>query len=357
LPRSGAGGPWLDRTRRAAEQEVEGATEGRAMAGESARNRTEGKHHDEGRELRGARPSLMLRVLVWLFKRAPSIFPREAHEVSAFLDARPAPRRAPLPRSFERRFGIEHRDLEGQRCVTLHPKSGPGAKHILYFHGGGFVLPNVKQHWDLMGALVEASGASVTAALYDLVPENPAANADRLADAAFEHLCTLWRPEDIALCGDSAGGHMALSLALRRVRAGKPGPGRLVLYAPWLDITMRDERAREVEPRDFMLAVEPLRELGKVWAEDRDPSSAECSPLYAPRDELAQLPPTRIFTGRDDIFIVDSRSFLARLRAAGVDARLCEYEGAPHVFMALTASREAKDCIALTSRFINDASE
>lgn len=307
---------------------------------------------DTGIELRSPAPSLLMRLGVWLVKRGPDIFPREAAQVEAFLHNRKPPVGAPMPDSFERRFTVERRELAGQRCVTLHPKTGPGAKHILYFHGGGFVLPNVKQHWDILAALVEVTGASVTAALYDLVPEHPAANAERLADAAYAALCEAWEPHDIALAGDSAGGHMALSLALRLVAAGGPVPGHLVLFAPWLDVTMQDEAMRAVAPHDFMLAVEPLRLLGKVWAEQRDPASPQCSPLYAPRDALAKLPPTPIFTGRHDLFIIDSRTFLGKLRDSGVDARLYEYEGAPHVFMALAATREAKDVFALVRDFL-----
>ncbi|MFM7404099.1 MAG: alpha/beta hydrolase fold domain-containing protein [Erythrobacter sp.] len=134
---------------------------------------------------------------------------------------------------------------------------------------------------------------------------------------------------------------MALTLALRLAQSGARMPGKLALFAPWLDATMQDEAMRAVEPHDIMLKIGPVRELGKIWAGDRDPASPECSPIYTPVEALAQLPPTRIWTGRHDLFIIDSRSFLARLRAAGVDARLYEYEAAPHVFMAITPTREA----------------
>jgi epsilon-lactone hydrolase len=307
---------------------------------------------DASSELRSAAPSLLMRLGVWLVKRGPDIFPRDPAKVEAFLHQRKPPVGPPLPPRLERRFTVERRALAGQRCITLHPKAGRGAKHILYFHGGGFVLPNVKQHWDLLAARVETTGASVTAALYDLVPEHPAANADRLADAAFAALCETWDARDIALAGDSAGGHMALSLALRLGAAGGSMPGHLVLFAPWLDLTMQDEAMRAVEPHDFMLTIEPLRLLGKVWAEGRDPASPQCSPLYATTQQLAALPPTRIFTGRHDLFIIDSRSFTGRLRAAGVDAKLYEYEAAPHVFMALAATREAKDVFGLVRDFL-----
>lgn len=305
-------------------------------------------------EVRTRKASLLMRIGKWVASKRPAIFPKDASQVVPFLHGRDEPQPAPLPSTFEERFRIEKFVLEGQCCVTLHPRSGPGEKHILYFNGGGFVLPAVREHWLMLGALVDRTGASVTAALYDLVPEHPYANAERLADAAFAHLCTTHAPENIAFAGDSAGGHMALSLALRRIRSGGPNAGKLILFAPWLDVTMRDEAARAVEPHDFMLAVDPLRLLGKTWADDRDPASAECSPLNASPEELAKLPPTRMFVGRHDIFVVDNRTFQGKLQAAGVDARLYEYEAAPHVFMALHFTKEAKDVFGLVDRFLKE---
>lgn len=304
-------------------------------------------------EVRTIRPSLLMRLGAFVVKKGPKIFPREPADVATFLQNRTLPVGAPMPARFRSRFQVEEWQAEGQRCITLHPRAGKGRHHILYFHGGGFVLPNVKQHWDLLAGLVDVTGASVTAALYDLVPEHPAAHADRLADAAFVRICEEWEAGDVALCGDSAGGHIALSLALRQARSGAVMPGHLALFAPWLDVTMQDPAMQAVAPHDFMLAIEPLRMLGSIWAEDRDPGASECSPLYTDDALLAKLPPTRIFTGQHDLFIIDSRTFTRRLADAGVDARLYEYAGAPHVFMALAVTREAKDVFALLRDFLN----
>ena len=145
---------------------------------------------------------------------------------------------------------------------------------------------------------------------------------------------------------------MALSLALRLAKSGGPQPGKLALFAPWLDVTMADPAIEAVEPHDIMLKIGTLRSCGKMFAGERDPGSAECSPLYTSTDELALLPPTRIWTGRHDLFIIDSRTFTGKLRDAGVDAKLYEYEAAPHVFMAVVPTREAKDTLALLSEFL-----
>ncbi len=307
---------------------------------------------DTSIELRSARPSMLMRAIVWVMSKRKPVFPHVADEFRANMAARDLPRDAPMPDKFEQRFQVEKWEAAGQPVVTLHPRSGPGEWHMLYFHGGGFVLPMFKEHWPLAAAMIEQCGVSITLPLYEVVPESSHTVQDAVADAAFAKLAETHDPAKIVLNGDSAGGHMALSLALRLARAGGAQPGKLALFAPWLDVTMQDDAIGAVEPHDIMLKVGTLRSCGEMFAGDRDPASAECSPLYTSPEDLALLPPTRIWTGRHDLFIIDSRTFVGKLRDAGVDAKLYEYEAAPHVFMAVTPTREAKDTFALLGEFL-----
>jgi acetyl esterase/lipase len=200
--------------------------------------------------------------------------------------------------------------------------------------------------------MIDTCGVSVTVPLYDVVPESPYTAQDALADAAYAKITETHDPAKIILNGDSAGGHMALSLALRLARSGGSQPGKLALFAPWLDLTLADPAIAAVEPHDLMLKIGTLRACGEMFAGSRDPGSADCSPLFTPIRELRRLPPTRIWTGRHDLFIIDSRTFTATLNEAGVDAKLYEYEAAPHVFMAIPATRETKDTLKLLREFI-----
>ena len=305
-------------------------------------------------ELRSKRPSWLIRLVSWLVTKRPPVFPLSAVAVPAFLDRRAPPPDAPLPDKIAQGFAVDSWQAAGHECVTLHPKSGPGQCHILYFHGGGFILPMLEAHWPLVAKLVEWTGASVTVPLYPVAPEATREAQDAVADAAFASLARDWAPSDVVLAGDSAGGHMALALALRQIRRGGPQPGKLVLFAPWLDVALQDEAMRAVEPHDKLLKIDALRAIGAAWAGTADPASPECSPLRAPDGELAQLPPTQIYVGRHDIFVIDSRSFAARLQAAGGPVQLFEYAGAPHVFMVITPTREAKDCFALVRDFLKN---
>ncbi|MDP5104411.1 MAG: alpha/beta hydrolase [Erythrobacter sp.] len=309
---------------------------------------------DTSTELRSAEPGLLLRAVKWFMARTTPVFPHDAAGFHKRMAGRPLPKDAPMPVSFRRDFLVGTWEAEGHPVVTIHPKSGPGAWHMLYFHGGGFVQPMFKAHWPLVAAMVNYCGISITVPLYPVVPEAPHAAQDAMADAVFAKLAETIDPATIILNGDSAGAHMALCLALRLARKGSgPQPGKLALFAPWLDLTLADPGIAAVEPHDIMLKIGTLRACGDMVAGGRDPADAEVSPLYTSAEELALLPPTRIWTGRHDIFIVDSRTFMGKLRAAGVDAKLYEYEAAPHVFMAITPTREAKDVFGLMKAFLN----
>lgn len=303
-------------------------------------------------ELRSPGPSLLMRGIKWLVSRQTPVFPLDEAGFHAAMAGREAPQDAPMPEGFRQKFIVEERELLGHRLVTLHPKAGPGAWHMLYFHGGGFVRPMFKVHWPLVAEMVRRCGISVTVPLYPVVPEAPYTAQDDLADAAWADLAARHDPARIILNGDSAGGHMALALALRLIAAGGPLPGKLALFAPWLDLGLADPAIAAIEPHDVMLKIGTLRACGGLVAAGRAMDDPAVSPLYAPAEALAQLPPTRIWTGRHDLFIIDSRTFTGRLVEAGVDAKLYEYEAAPHVFMAILPTREAKDALRLLAEFV-----
>lgn len=307
---------------------------------------------DNPAELRSPAPSLIMRVVKWLIARRPPVFPHDAAGFAQRMAGRSLPEDAPMPASFERDFLVGGWEAEGHPVVTIHPRTGPAEWHMLYFHGGGFVQPMFKVHWPLVAAMVKYCGISVTVPLYPVVPEATHAVQEAMADAVYATIAEHHDPARIILNGDSAGGHMALALALRLVRSGGRVPGKLALFAPWLDLGLADPAIAAVEPHDLMLKIGTLRACGALVAAGRALDDPAVSPLYAAPEDLAALPPTRIWTGRHDLFIIDSRTFVGKLRAAGVDAKLYEYEAAPHVFMAITPTREAKDVFGLLRDFL-----
>jgi acetyl esterase/lipase len=64
---------------------------------------------------------------------------------------------------------------------------------------------------------------------------------------------------------------------------------------------------------------------------------------------LAGLMPIRIHVGNDEVLLDDSRQYVERAVAAGVDAKLDLWEGMPHVFLggigSFTAANQALQSI------------
>ena len=74
-------------------------------------------------ELRSAKPSLMMRLLTWVVSKRPSVFPKEASEVPAFLDSRKLPPDAPMPASFNTKYTIERWQAKNG-CEAVHVETG-----------------------------------------------------------------------------------------------------------------------------------------------------------------------------------------------------------------------------------------
>ena len=263
------------------------------------------------------------------------------------------PRDAPLPASLTSLCEVSESTVEGQRVVTLVPKAGGSRRHFLYWHGGSFVSALVAPHWQIVRKLIEATGASVTVPLYLLSPEHGHAPAFALAEILYRQALSAGAAEDIVLAGDSAGANFALGQTLRYRDQGLPLPGHVILFSPWLDLTLSNPEARKIEPSDPILAIDALRLCGQWWVRDVDPRTPIFSPVYA---DLHGLPPLTLFQGTRDLFVVDARTFAGEAEAAGLDLRYLEYPGAFHVFVGATWTPESQDAFARLGRLLGPSS-
>ena len=94
-----------------------------------------------------------------------------------------------------------------------NPDSINTDKVVLFFHGGGYVLNSVETHDDTVSYMAEKLQARLFSLDYRLSPENK--YPDSLDDAllAYEWLEQYgYIADNISVCGDSAGAHLAASL-------------------------------------------------------------------------------------------------------------------------------------------------
>jgi len=253
---------------------------------------------------------------------------------------RTKPPEAIPPAWFHTRCDLSRREVRGRTILTARPRTGGTGTHIMYLHGGGYVWPLIRPHWWVVARLIRATGATVSLPLYPLAPESDHREAFRFLIAAHCDLLVATPGVRPVLAGDSAGGGLAVGLALLLREVGLPLPSRLVLFSPWLDLALADPAAEAVEPRDAMLGIGMLRRAGELWANGADPAAPHLSPLHA---DLQGLPPILLFQGRHDLLVVDARTFAHRAEAAGHPIEYVEVPGGIHIYVAATWTPESRD--------------
>jgi acetyl esterase/lipase len=242
------------------------------------------------------------------------------------------------------RVAIETVDVGRGGDRDLHadlyrPPTSNGAG-VLLIHGGGFVQGDRTQLRGY-GILLGRLGYTCLACEYRLAPASkwPAQIDDVHTALGYlhGHASALGVETDkIAVSGNSAGGHLSLMAAARRVW---PVAASIAFYPP----------------TDFLGA--GARALGApnalhyLLGDDVSPANvASISPVnYVSAD----FPPTMLLTGnRDDVVDWrDSQTMYQRLIDAGSRAELHVFEGAPHAFDALGVF--GRPCAGLMAVFLD----
>ena len=273
--------------------------------------------------------------------------PPALHTEEAARDmAAHAPQPGPMPASMRVRF-----TATCDRGITrVFPKQGLRSGGVLiYLHGGAYVYPMVAGQWGIVEGLIDRTGLPVIIPDYPLAPNHAATEAfDFVQPIIDEAQAEFGR---VILFGDSAGGGLALSLAMQRRDAGQRQVDGLVLYAPWVDVTMTNPAIEEVQGRDKILRVPGLTWAGRAWAGDLDPADWRVSPLFG---DPSGLPPMRIFQGDADILGPDAIEFARKAARAGVDVRLRVEPDGFHVYvLSVPVIPEAEEALDHSARFIS----
>lgn len=191
---------------------------------------------------------------------------------------------------------------------------------------------------------MEASRFTLLVPFYPLAPEACCLQSVAAVAAVYRQTCEEAGRGPLALMWDSAGGGMALALWQELPRHGMRRPDSLVLNYPWVDVSMTHPDIPRVEPLDPMLAVDGLREAGRLYAGAAGVDHPLVSPLHG---NLAGLPPLLLFVGSRDIACPDALLFAEKARQAGASVDLQVGDGLIHVWpiLPIPEARTARDAI------------
>ncbi|KDN81717.1 hypothetical protein KCH_64370 [Kitasatospora cheerisanensis KCTC 2395] len=127
---------------------------------------------------------------------------------------------------------VEKRSVNGADCWTVGPRDGRepvGA--VVYWHGGSYYKEMVRWHWAFVGQLA-ASGFQVHVPRYGLAPRHTFREAVALGRAVHREVAARAKGLPVTAIGDSAGGGLALAVAMSLRDSGLPGPRGWCCWRP-----------------------------------------------------------------------------------------------------------------------------
>ena len=205
---------------------------------------------------------------------------------------------------------------------------------VLFFHGGGWTVGDLDSHDAPCRALARAAQMPVMSIDYPLAPEHPWPEPLDHALAAFDE--ARQRHERIVVAGDSAGGHLAAMVALRR-----PAVFQLLIY-PATDFTHTYDSER-LFAEGYLLTKRNMDFYEAQFVPD-PADKRPASPLHA--ENLAEAPPAYVVTAGFDPLRDEGEVYAAKLGEAGVRTTLRRHPGQVHGFLNMTALPSTREAIA-----------
>jgi acetyl esterase/lipase len=235
--------------------------------------------------------------------------------------------------------------ISGVWAKPARPRKGAA---IIHLHGGWFNFGSARAYRNYVGHLASSARANAFIPDYRLAPEHlfPAAVMD--VEACYRGLVDKGI-DKIAVTGDSAGGNLALvllSVACAAADTGGLASVGAVAISPVTDLALTGQSYETRAEADPYFTKSQAAGLVASYLGETDPKNPLASPLYG---ELSGLPPIRVHVGDDEVLLDDSRRYVERAVAAGVDAELDVWMGMPHGFVTgireFDAARQALNAV------------
>jgi len=233
---------------------------------------------------------------------------------------------------------------EKARTITIDGKSGKIALNVIapehakgvyiHIHGGGLVFGGADQQDPMLERIVQNTGMACASVEYRLAPEHPypAAWDDCETAAAWlaKNAKSEFGTDVLTIGGESAGATLTAATLLRmRDRHGYTGFRAAILSYGNFDSSMTPSQTLTPE-KALLVGKKSIQKFAEAYLpKGVNPRDPDVSPLYA---DVKGLAPALFTVGTLDPLLDDTLFLYMRWIAAGNEAELAVYPGAPHAF-------------------------
>jgi acetyl esterase len=239
---------------------------------------------------------------------------------------------------------------EGHRIRARLYRPAGARGTILFIHGGGWVVGSLDTHDGAARALANATPANVLSVEYRKGPEHPFPAAVTDVNAALDWLIAEGAKlgldtSRIVICGESAGGTLAATLARHARDRGIALAGQALIYPP-TDGRMGSQSYKD-NAAGYYLSADAMRWFYGHYLPEPQRAHPDASPILA--TDLVGLAPVYLATTEFDPLRDEGRAYAARLVEAGNDVTFREFAGTVHGLWVMNAITPA------TAELIGDA--
>ncbi len=210
---------------------------------------------------------------------------------------------------------------------------------VVYYHGGGFVIATNDTYDATPRSLAEQMKVIFISVEYRKAPEAkfPAAHDD--AFAAYKWVLANAAsfggdPKHVAVAGESAGGNLALNVAIRARDEKIQLPAHELLVYPVAGNDMNTESYKEnaaAKPLSKPMMAWFIKQYTNTAAEANDPR------LNLMAANVKGLNPATVITAEIDPLRSEGKSLADKLKQAGVKVEYKNYKGVTHEFFGMAA--------------------
>ena len=209
------------------------------------------------------------------------------------------------------------------------------APHIVYLHGGGFVLGGLESHDDVCAELSARTGHTLTSVDYCLAPEHKHPRALEEVMLVMNHLWQVYG-QPLLVCGDSAGANLAAAAchAFRNLRTSASDTVPIlaqVLVYPLLggDMSKGSYIRHAHSPTLTTADIQFYCDIRCASTDDHN------SPLFVPLSDtdFAGLPPTVVISAECDPLSDDGQHYCKHIKEADGTAHWINEKGLVHGYL------------------------